>query len=456
MATSDRGAATRPGGASRGRLLRILGLGFGLAAALGGMVGQGILRAPGIVAEAVPSAEWIIILWIAGGLVTAVSAFAFVELGTAIPCAGGPYVFVRRAFGPFAGTLMGWADWLNSISTQAFLVVVVAEFAHRLGMLNSLSGGATATIAICGVWALNWIGTRTGAVSQTVGSALKAAALLALVLVLLVGGDPPGPQSQPAADGGLLGLAALTVAFRAIYNTYDGSSNGVYFTEEMTTPERDYPRSVFGGIALVTALYVLTNVALLQVMTPQQLTGSELAVADAAEIVLGVIAATAVTLFSLVSVLAVLNLNLMFSARIVFGMARDGLLPRRLSAVAPSGTPRLALSVTAIGAILLASSGSYEQLIAINVGIAIFMQLVLNAAVISLRRREPELHRPFRTPFYPWPIIATLTLYGALAVALLYEDALNTMLGLLAVGVIGGFYALAGSIRRRTESSTRG
>jgi basic amino acid/polyamine antiporter, APA family len=431
-----------------GTLLSVLGVWFGLAAAMGGMVGQGILRTPGMVAGAVPSPQWIIGLWILGGVITAVSAFAIVELGTAIPCAGGPYVFARRAFGPVAGALVGWGDWLNSMATMGFFAVVVAEFCHKLGVLGHFSVSFIAPGFVAVFWMLNWVGTKTSAASQSFGSALKALGLLALIGILFSshGVAPEPAQSEPLPLA--LGLAAVTIAFRAIYNTYDGSSNGVYFTEEMVEPGRDYPRAVFGSIAFVTFLYVGTNAALLHVLTPAQMAASELPVADAAGVALGPLAGSLVIVFSIVSVGAVTNLTLMFSSRIVYGLARDGIFPSVLSGVSRSGTPRLALSVTAIAAAALAASGTYAQLVAISVGLGVAVQLVMCAAVIRLRQREPELPRPFRMPLYPWPVLLTLTLYGALAAAMIYDDPWHTLLGLGAVGIIGGIYASVGARRR--------
>jgi APA family basic amino acid/polyamine antiporter len=412
---------------------------------MGGMVGQGILRTPGMVAGAVSSPGWIMGLWVIGGLVTAVSAFAIVELGTSVPCAGGPYVFARRAFGPMAGTLVGWGDWLNSMANLGFFAVVVAEFCHKLGLLGQSSVNVIAPGFIAVFWALNWTGTRTSALSQTIGSALKALGLFALIVILFSSRGVAAEQAQSQPLPFALSMAAVTIAFRAIYNTYDGSNNGVYFTEEMVEPGRDYPRAVFGGIALVTLLYVATNAALLHVLTPAQMAASELPVADAAGAALGSLAGLVVIIFSIVSVAAVTNLTLMFSSRIVFGLARDGVLPSPLSQVSRSGTPRLALSVTAIAAAALAASGTYAQLIAISVGLAVLGQLIMCAAVIRLRQREPELPRPFRIPFYPWPIVATLSLYGALAAALIYDDPWHTLLGLAALAVIGGIYATMGA-----------
>ena len=121
---------------SRRSLLRVLGLAFGISTVVGGMVGQGILRAPGVIAGAVHSPELILALWIVGALLAGITAFAYVELGTAIPCAGGAYDFVRRAFGPLLGVVAGWGVWLVMVTVEAFLAIVVAEFLHRLGVFS--------------------------------------------------------------------------------------------------------------------------------------------------------------------------------------------------------------------------------------------------------------------------------------------------------------------------------
>jgi APA family basic amino acid/polyamine antiporter len=112
---------------SRSQLRRVLGLGFGIAVVFGGVVGQGILRGPGIVAAAVPNEFLILLLWLIGGMLAAVTAFAWVELAASMPRAGGPYVFLGRAFGPAAGTLIGWVDWLQGFVILAYLAVVFAE-----------------------------------------------------------------------------------------------------------------------------------------------------------------------------------------------------------------------------------------------------------------------------------------------------------------------------------------
>src|SRR5690348_8434645 len=120
---------------SSSELVRVLGIIFGLAAVVGGMVGQGILRAPGLVAAAVPDAGPMLLLWAAGGLFAMLAAISYAEAAASFPCAGGPYAFARRGLGPAAGVTVGWSDWFNNLSALAFLSVVLAEFANRFGLL---------------------------------------------------------------------------------------------------------------------------------------------------------------------------------------------------------------------------------------------------------------------------------------------------------------------------------
>jgi len=231
-------------------LVRVLGLIFALAAVVGGAVGQGILRAPGIVAEAVPYPVLILLLWLAGAAIAAVNAVPYAELGCAVPQAGGPYVFVRRAFGPTAGVIVGWSDWFNNIASQAFMSVVVAEFVHRLGWATTVPVSVLAPPVIGVFFALNWTNTRLCGSSQTLGSIVKGGALLALVLILLFAPSHQAVVATAAEPTPIaMGFGAIVIALRAVQNTYDGWNNGIYFCEEMHAPERHIPRALFGGIA---------------------------------------------------------------------------------------------------------------------------------------------------------------------------------------------------------------
>jgi len=421
-------------------LVRVLGLIFALAAVVGGAVGQGILRAPGIVAEAVPYPVLILLLWLAGAAIAAVNAVPYAELGCAVPQAGGPYVFVRRAFGPTAGVIVGWSDWFNNIASQAFMSVVVAEFVHRLGWATTVPVGVLAPPVIGVFFALNWTNTRLCGSSQTLGSIVKGGALLALVLILLFAPSRHAVVATAAEPTPIaMGFGAIVIALRAVQNTYDGWNNGIYFCEEMHAPERHVPGALFGGIALVGMLYLLVNIALLHVLSPAAMAHSTFAAADALGVVLGQWANTVLTLFGIISVAAILNLTVMFAPRIVLAMARDRVLPSALATVAPGGSPRLALLATTAAAVVLASSGTYEQLIAFAVAVGILGNLAVDLAALRLRRSEPNLARPWRAALYPWSFIAPAAINVALLGGLIYEDPLHSLAGTglsIAIGVL--------------------
>lgn len=427
-------------------LLRVLGLIFGVAVVVGGMVGQGILRTPGIVANAVHSPAVILLLWIVGAGLVAVSAFAYVELGAALPSAGGPYDFVRSAFGPLAGIIAGWGQWFVLVTLEAFLAIVVAEFLHRVGVLPNV-GSSVLAVGVLALFSLvNWTGTRISAGSQVAFSAVKGAALIALVILLFV---QPSNQQPVVVTGDAVGLAGIIVAMRAIINTYDGWQEIVLFGEEVEKPERTLPRAMATGILSVAVLYVLVNMALLHVLSPADMADSTLPAADAARLALGPAGDLALTLFGILSVAAITNLAVMKSARIAFALARAGHLPARLSAVASAGTPRPALAVSSVLAAAFAATGTYNTVVAMNVAMTVALVTVVNIAAVRLRSTEPHLPRPFRIPLYPLPAIAAIGLNLALLAALVFEDPLHSLGGFAFLAVVGAAYATVHRIRGR-------
>lgn len=434
----------------RGALLRILGVVFGIAAVVGGMVGQGILRQPGIVAGAVHSPGLILLLWTLGALVVAVGAFAYVELGTAIPCAGGPYDFVRRAFGETAGVIAGWAGWLILVSAMAFMSTVVAEFLHRLGVWPDLSVPLIATLVLVLFLALNWTGTRISGDSQIIFSAIKGVALIGLVVLLFANPGAPAPATEEV--GGAVGIAGLAIAMRAVINTYDGWQDTVYHCEELERPERTLPKSMATGVISVTILYLLVNLALLHALSPAQMASSNLPAADAAQLALGSTGEIAMTVFGVISVAAITNLNMMRSARVSFAMARQGQLPSVLSRVAPSGTPRAALGTSVLFAGAIAATGTYATIVAMNIAVNMALLICVNLAAVRLRQKEPDLPRPFRIPLYPIPNILAVVINLALLSALIFTDPVNSLEGFAILALVGIAYALIDVMRQRSLS----
>ena len=429
-------------------LLRVLGLAFGIAVVVGGAIGQGIMRTPGIVASVVPDPTLILVLWIAGGALALIDGLVVMELGAALPCSGGPYAFARRAFGNLSGIMLGWSDWLQGMFSCAFMAVVFGEYLQRLGIMADWPRGLLSAGLLAILWAIHLGGTRVGGASQVVGTAVKAFGLLVLAVLLF-----SGPAAAPAASASaastlppVLGMAALAIAMRSVFVTYSGWNSSIYFCEELVDPSRHVVRSTFIGILTITAIYLLMNAAILHVLTPAEMAGSNLPAADALGKVLGGRSDNVVTLLALVSVTAIANLTIMQFSRTAFSVARDGALPLALTRVSANGTPRLALTLTAGTALVFAVAGGYETLLSIAAPVTILINLVVDAAAIRLRLREPGLARPFRMPLYPLPPLLAGAINTALLAAMVWEDPWDSSIGFAALFAIGAVYLVRGRI----------
>ncbi|HZK98963.1 MAG TPA: APC family permease [Caulobacteraceae bacterium] len=424
----------RPAPAS---LLRVLGLVFGLAVVVGGVIGSGIMRAPGVVALGISSPPLILLIWAMGGGVAMLAAMPLVEAGSSVPMAGGPYPIAERAFGPTIGFFTGWLGLLQYTASNAFIAVVFGEYVHRLGFAPRLTTGALACGLILVVAAINWIGTRVSGASQSVASAIKGGVFLVLVVVLFV--SPRAAPTAVAAHGlaavGTIG--AIVMAIRVIYQTYAGWDAAIYFSEEVERPDRNVARATFWGIGLVTILYVLVNAAVLHVLSPAAIAGSALAVGDAAKVSLGAVGDTVITAIGLFSLAAIVNLQIMAASRISFRMAADGALPPFLAAVAPGGTPRRCVALLTVLSMLIAAWGTYEGIVDIYLPWSIGPILIVCLAAIRLRIAEPELPRPWRMPLFPWIAIgAALIQASLLALAVWNEPVLGAWSAIIALAPV--------------------
>jgi basic amino acid/polyamine antiporter, APA family len=405
-------------------LLRILGLAFGLAVVVGGMVGSGVLRAPGVVALGIPGPALILIAWALGGAVTLLSAMPLAEAGASVPLAGGPYPIAERAFGPTAGFLTGWWGWLGYTGANGFISVVFGEYVHRLGFAAGISNGALACGLILAMGALNLSGTRLSGASQNVASAAKVAALLALsALLFAVRSHGPLPAAAPA--GGALavgGIGAAVMALRVIYQTYAGWDAAIYFSEELHRPGHTVVRATLGGIAAVTVLYVLVNAAALHVLPPAAMAGSALAMGDAAKVALGGGADALITALGLFSLAAIVNLQIMATSRVPFRMARDGALPAPFALITRGGAPWVGVILALAGALAVAATGSYESIVRIYTPWSMGAGLMVTAAAIRLRIAEPDLPRPWRMPLFPWLAIVAGAIQVGLLAVVIWDD----------------------------------
>src|SRR5262245_53745750 len=272
-----------------------------------------------------------------------------------IPRSGGQYVYSRYALGEYAGFIVGWSDWISSCGSTALVSLVIGEFSGAL--VPALAGkGAVVAAAVAIVFAvLQWRGIVWGSNIQNLTSLLKALAFLALVAAGFIFGSGIGytrsHTSQPPFNLILI-IVPLIISLREVIYTYDGWNGVIYFSEEVKNPACDIPRSLFGGVLTITAIYLLVNVALLYVLPVQQIAGKEFAAGEAASAVFGNHGEQVFRILTIVSMLSGINALHLMATRVIFGMSRDGLFTTKAAVVNDGGTPSVALWLSALVAIL--------------------------------------------------------------------------------------------------------
>jgi basic amino acid/polyamine antiporter, APA family len=436
---------SEPHTAQRDKLLRILGVGFGVAVGIGGTIGVGIFRIPGAVAAQLGSAWLIIFVWLIGGLYTLLGANYQAELATMLPKAGGPYVYARRAYGDYGGFVVGWGDWLSNVTPLAFLPIAFSEFLSAF--IPSLASRITVTaIALLTLLAvLNWIGLRLGSGTQKVISFLKAIALFAFVIACFILGGPKTNSAETtiAAPANLSALfVAAALSFQLVLGTFGGWNAVIYFAEEDRDPSRNLPRSLFGGVLLVIVIYLMVNLALLYVLPISQMAGSKLPAADAMKRIFGARGGQIVTALSLLSILGSLNACLMFTPRTLYALGRDGLFSTRAAFVNKGGTPAIALLVTFMVAVFLIATGTFEKIFSIYAFYAVAANILLIYSLFILRKREPDLPRPFKTWGYPITPLILLAVAIALFVGFVISDPKGSLFASASLAISYPIYLL--------------
>src|SRR5436190_24273265 len=238
-------------------MLRILGVTFGVAVAVGGTIGIGILRMPGVIAAQLESSSLIIMVSVAGAFYAFAGANTEAELGTMLPLAGGPYVYARRAYGEFGGFLVGWSDWLLRTSSMAYLAVALTEYAAGVFSYNPGVITPAAIAVLIFFTAFHWLGLRVGSRAQEIMSLFKVLAFFVIIAACFLFSPKlsVAPSAKPSlfSDPKLL-FVAIALSMQSILGTYSGWHAPVYFSEENTDPAKSIPRSLFTGAAVVMAI----------------------------------------------------------------------------------------------------------------------------------------------------------------------------------------------------------
>jgi len=418
-------------------LKRSLGFWDGLAMVVGIMVGTGIFRTPGLVAQQLGRPWFTFVAWAAGGAIAFLGALIFAELATRHPKAGGKYVYAREAFGPRAGFVVGWIEALIYAVAIAAIGVVAGEYAGRLAGVTGDTRWIAGAIVVL-FTGINLFGVASGRWVQNLATAAKVAALAAVVVVALAKGDGSGWHGAlPTAPSGAAAWGALAVAFQSVIWTYYGYLDAGKIAEEVVDPGRTLPKVFLGGIGVAAALYLLLNAAFYQALPIDRIAASNLVPGDVVAALFGSGAGTLIAGLALLVVLASLNGNVFVTPRVIFGMAREGLGPKVLARVNAGGTPWAAMLLIGVISSALAVTGTFEKLL----GLAITLILIIDSwtvlSLLRLRARTPEA--PFRVPLYPLVPVVFLLVYAALFVGTTVAD---WKLVALAVGVVGGVWGV--------------
>jgi APA family basic amino acid/polyamine antiporter len=413
-------------------LLRVLGVGFGLAVIIGNTIGAGIFRAPGQIAEQLPHPWLFLTIWVLGGLYALLGAISIAELGTMIPRSGGQYVFSRYALGEYAGFIVGWSDWISSCGSTAAVSLVVGTFSGAL--FPALDGKGPMVAAIVAIFfaVLQWHGIVWGSNIQNVTSLLKALAFFVLIAAAFALGGHGALTSSQTYSTSATTMTAIVVSLQSVIYTYDGWAGVIYFSEEVEHPARDIPRALLGGVLTIMAIYLLVNVALLYVLPISGIAGKEFAAGEAANAIFGRHGDTVFRVLTIVSMLSGINALHLMATRVIFAMSRDGLFTEKAAVVNVGGTPTVSLFFSALVALLFIVFGqTFDTVITVLAFFFVANYILSFISLFVLRRREPDKPRPYRAWGYPFtPGLALIGSILFLAGAV-YADRKNSLYALL-------------------------
>jgi len=403
------------------KLWKVLGTSFGVAVTLGGTVGTGILRKPGPIAELLHNPSLIISLWFLVAIYALLGVSCVLELSLSIPKAGAWYGYAERAFGRYVGFIVGLSSWLGTVTALGFGSYTCSEYLAILfpGLQGFELYCAISLLLI--LWFFHQMGVVVAGKSQEWFSGIKALALIGFIVICFAQGEGGVWHASPAAPTGLPLWSGILTALLSIFYAFDGWHTAAYFTEENKDPQKSMPKSMFIGVIVVAVIYILINIGILHTLSWSELSQSKLAAADAMQKILGEQTGRWVTTFLMLSILGILNTQVMFAPRVIFSMSRDGLFFASAGKVNAQGSPAVATHMTVgLACLFLISSQSIsDRLSDIATFFFVASYLAGFASLLRLRKTEPNLSRPYRVWAYPYlPIllvcISSLFLIGTL------------------------------------------
>lgn len=398
------------------RLPRTLGIWSAVGVLVGTTIGSGIFRVPNELAGILGSPGAMLLLWVVGGLVTLAGALTIAELAAALPRSGGIFAYILEAFGPFWAFLYGWAEL--TVIRAAAIGGIASVFASYFGQFVDLGPGQeryVAAIAILAIATLNWVGVSYAAVLMNLTTLLKYGALVGLTLLAFTGGSGNPANLGLVAPGSTVTFSLMLTALIKVMWTYDGWSNLSFIGGEVKDPGRNLPRALILGTGAIVAIYLVVNAAYLYLLPVTEMAASTRVAADAAMRIplLGSAGAAIIAGVVMVSCFGSVNGSIMTGPRIFFALADRGLFFPALARVSPRfQTPSVSIWVAAGLGVAYVLQNTFAQLAdRFILGTWPFYALAV-AAVFVLRKRQPDLPRPYRT--WGYPVVPAVFLMGAL------------------------------------------
>jgi len=437
---------------------------FGIAAAIGNTIAAGIVRSPGDIAQWLPNIYYFLGVWILGGMYALIGASSMAELSAAIPLSGGQYNFSRRGLGEYAGFVVGWSDWLSTCGTAAAVAIVISEYASAF--VPFLNGKSTlfgreltfqqiaAVLVILAFFLLQWRGIKWGSNTQLFTSVLKTGAFLVVVVACFLFG---GHVRNATPSNAILSLksgwplvASFMLALQAVLYAVDGWDGVVYFGEEVRNPGREIPRAIFGSVFSIMGIYLLLNLAVLYVLPMNQIAGNNFVLGTAAGRVFGSYGDTVIRAIMIISLLSCLNANQLFCSRTLYKMSYDRLFFRAASRVNQGGTPLLALLLSTIVGIIFVVGG-FERVVAMLSFFFVANYTLSYTSMFMLRKRAPDMPRPYRAWGYPWTTGIALLASAIFLIASLLEDRDNAPIALVILLLSYPVFRVLKLVSRRSE-----
>jgi basic amino acid/polyamine antiporter, APA family len=420
------------------QLDRSLGLSSAFTLAVGAMLGSGIFVLPGLAAAI--AGPWVCVSYLVAGLFVMPALLSKAELATAMPVAGGTYVYVERSMGPWMGTIAGLGTWFSLSAKTAFALVGLGGYLVLFSSVNPV----IVSLSILGVMVvLNILGATKASLLQAI---IVGACIIGLILFSIVGGVQVDPMLQqpalPMGSAGIMGGAAF------VFVSYAGVTKICSVAEEIRNPERNIPMAMFLAQGTVMVISALTGWVITGNVPYETLANDVAPMATAARAIGGPKAEIVMAGLAVAALASMCNAGVMATARFPFAMSRDNLLPDFLQGIHKRfGTPVPAILLTGAMLLALVTFLPVVKLAKLASGFKIFVFCVVNLTVIVLRETGTRWYHPtFRSPFYPWTQI--LGILGG--IGLLYSLGLMAVLGVgLAVVVGTAWYFLY--VRQRVD-----